>query len=50
VRRVYAEMGNFVHEEFDVEDYGYAIVRFKDGSIATLDHPSPRQYKPIVAP
>jgi predicted dehydrogenase len=37
VRRVYAEMGKFVHEEFDVEDYGLAIVRFRDSSIATLE-------------
>jgi len=37
VSRVYAEMGKFVHKKFDVEDYGYALVRFKDGSIATLE-------------
>jgi len=49
VRRVYAEMGKFVHKKFDVEDYGYAIVRFKDGSIATLESSFMRQCKPIVA-
>lgn len=37
VTRVYAEMGKFVHKKFNVEDHGIAIVRFKDGSIATLE-------------
>ncbi len=37
VERVYAEMDKFVHKKYNVEDYGVALVRFKDNSIATLE-------------
>ncbi|MEM2111177.1 MAG: Gfo/Idh/MocA family oxidoreductase [Candidatus Bathyarchaeia archaeon] len=37
VDRIYAEMDRFVHKEYQVEDYGIAIMRFKDGSIATIE-------------
>jgi predicted dehydrogenase len=37
VERVYAEMGRFIHKEYQVEDHGIALIRFKDGSIATVE-------------
>ena len=37
VDRVYAEMDRFVHKTYEVEDHGVAILRFKDGSVATVE-------------
>jgi len=37
VKRVYSEMGKFVYKNWDVEDHGIAILRFKNGAIATLE-------------
>jgi len=37
VDRVYAEMGKFIHKMYGVEDHGVAILRFKDGSVATVE-------------
>ncbi len=37
VKRVYSEMGKFVYKDWDVEDYGIAILRFENGAIATLE-------------
>jgi len=37
VDRVYAEMGKFIHKMYEVEDHGIAILRFRDGSVATVE-------------
>jgi len=37
VERVYAEMGKFVHKGYEVEDHGIALIKFKDGSVATVE-------------
>jgi len=37
VERVYAEMDKFIHKEYKVEDYGVALLRFKNGSLATIE-------------
>jgi predicted dehydrogenase len=34
---VYAEMGKFKHKEYSVEDMGVAILRFRNGAIATVE-------------
>ena len=35
--KVYAEMDKFVHKKYEVEDYGIALVRFRDDSVATVE-------------
>jgi len=37
VDRVYAEMAKFIHKTYEVEDHGVAILRFRDGSVATVE-------------
>lgn len=37
VDTIYAEMGKFKHKDYNVEDHGIAIVRFRDRSIATVE-------------
>jgi len=37
VKRVYAEVENLIHKNWDVEDYGIAIMKFEDGSLATVE-------------
>jgi len=45
VKRVYAEMGRFVLKSWAIEDHGIALVKFKDGAVATLEasNTAPRQ-------
>lgn len=37
VKRVYAEIGKFIHKRYSVEDYGIAVLRFENNSIATIE-------------
>jgi len=34
---VYSEMGKFAYEDWDVEDHGMAVLRLRDGGIATIE-------------
>ena len=37
VESVYARMGKMVHKDWDVEDYGIAILTYENGAIATIE-------------
>lgn len=37
VQRVYAEVENLIHKDWDVEDYGIVIIKFEDGSLVTVE-------------
>jgi len=37
VERIYAEMGKFIHKDYEVEDHGMALLKFRNGSVATVE-------------
>jgi len=37
VESVYARMGRFIYKDLDVEDYGFAILNFKNGTIGIIE-------------
>ncbi len=37
VKRVYAEVENLIHKQWDVEDYGIGIIKFEDGALVTVE-------------